>query len=52
MAAHTEQQIMKNFQKELLALINGDWAVIDLLRMFQGDKSAMEFLEKDLRIMK
>ena len=36
-AAHTDQQIIKNPQKELL--------VIDLLRMSQGDKSAMEFVE-------
>ena len=36
-AAHTYQQIIKNSQKELL--------VIDLLRMSQGDKSAMEFVE-------
>lgn len=35
--AQTDQQIIKNSQKELL--------VIDLLRMSQGDKPAMEFVE-------
>ena len=43
-AANTYKQIIENSKSELLALINRERAVIDLLRMSQGDRSAMEFV--------
>jgi hypothetical protein len=43
-AAHTYIQIIEESKKVLLAIINRDRAVIDLLRISQGDRSVMEFL--------
>ena len=43
-AAHTYEELITLSKKELLALVNRDRAVIDLLRMSQGDMSAMEFV--------
>ena len=43
-AAHTYDEIVQLSKAELLALVCRDRAVIDLLRMSQGDMSAMEFV--------
>ena len=43
-AAHSYDEIIKESKKELLAMVNRDRAVIDLLRMSQGDKTAMEYV--------
>ena len=43
-AAHSYDEIIKESKKELLAMVNHDRAVIDLLRMSQGDKTAMEYV--------
>ena len=42
--AHNYDEIVEESKKELLAMVNRDRAVIDLLRMSQGDKMAMEFV--------
>ena len=42
--AHSYDEIVEESKKELLAMVNRDRAVIDLLRMSQGDKMAMEFV--------
>ena len=42
--AHTYEEIITESKKELLAMVNRDRAVIDLLRMSQGDKTAMEYV--------
>ena len=43
-AAHTYDEIIATSKEVLLAIINRDRAVIDLLRINQGDKNIMEFL--------
>ena len=42
--AHTYEEIITESKKELLAMVNSDRTVIDLLRMSQGDKTAMEYV--------
>ena len=42
--AHSYEEIVEESKKELLAMVNRDRAVIDLLRMSQGDRLAMEFV--------
>ena len=43
-AAHTYGELTNLSKKELLSMVNRDRAVIDLLRMSQGDMGAMEFV--------
>ena len=43
-AAHTYEELTNLSKKELLSMVNRDRAVIDLLRMSQGDMGAMEFV--------
>lgn len=43
-AAHTYEELIALSKGEMLSMVNRDRAVIDLLRMSQGDKSAMEFV--------
>ena len=43
-AAHTYEELTNLSKKELLSMVNRDRAVIDLLRMSQGDRGAMEFV--------
>jgi hypothetical protein len=42
--AHTYDEIVTETEKGLLQLVSRDRAVIDLLKMTQGDKNVMEFL--------
>ena len=42
--AHTYEEMITSSKKELLALVNRDRAVIDLLRMSQIDNTAMEYV--------
>ena len=42
--AHTYEELIAESNKVLLAVVSRDRAVIDLLRMSQGDKHAMEFV--------
>ena len=41
--AHNYDEIVEESKKELLAMVNRDRAVIDLLRMSQGDKLKFKF---------
>ena len=43
-AVHTYEELIALSKGEMLSMVNRDRAVIDLLRMSQGDKSAMEFV--------
>jgi hypothetical protein len=43
-AAHTYNELVLETEKVLLAIINRDRAVIDLLKIDQGNKTLMEFL--------
>ena len=43
-AAHTYEELIALSKGEMLSMVNRDRAVIDLLRMSQGDKNAMEFV--------
>ena len=43
-AAHTYGELTNLLKKELLSMVNRDRAVIDLLRMSQGDRGAIEFV--------
>ena len=42
--AHSYEDIVEGSKRELLSMVNRDRAVIDLLRMSQGDRQAMEFV--------
>jgi hypothetical protein len=42
--AQTHAERMQESKNALLKIINSDWAIIDLTRLSQGDKTFMEFL--------
>ena len=43
-AAHTYEQVVENTKLTLVKLVSKDRAIIDLLRLEQGNKSFMDFL--------
>ena len=43
-AEHTYMELNRESRDTLLKMVNKDWAIMDIMRLKQGDKRFMEFL--------